>query len=219
MLGVLCPGQGKLQVERVDILGLPALWVRVPTGGYWQMRRLARAERLLTRQGVRHLLPLRDVPDWNVSVPVVDPLPLYRTMADQLVLEVLKRRGVERHRAAVVLAGERVDGDLARAACLLCPRIHTLLLEVERGGERLARELYREFGAAVSVGGQADVRVRFSGSKQPGELVLCHRPDLLGMRMEAPGLCLPEQLEPMPLMTALWQSGRLERNEIRVVEQ
>lgn len=219
MLGVLCPGQGRIRMERMDVLGLPVLWVWVPTGGCWEKRRLARTERLLARQGVRRLLPLRDLPEWSVSIPAVDPLPLYRAMADRLVLEVLKQSGVEQHGAVVALVGEQVDGDLARAARLLCPRVRVLLLEVERGGERLARELYREFGAAVSAGGRAHVRVRFSGPARPGELVLCHGAELLGMRVEAQGLCLPERLEPLPLLTALWQSGRLDVNEMSVVRQ
>ena len=219
MLGVMSPGPGRLKAEQVYILGLPVLWVSVPEGGYWEKRRVARAERLLIRSGVRRCLPLREAPEWAVSVPEVDPLPLYRAVADRMVLELLNSREVEPCRSTVVLTGEQVDGELARAARLLCPRVRVLGLEVGRGGERLARELYREFGAAVSFGGQADVRVRFSGPAQPGELVLCQPPELLGLRVEAPGLCLPERLEPVPLLTALWQFGGLDVKEIRVVWQ
>jgi len=219
MLGVLCPGPGRIKAEQVNILGLPVLWVSVPAGGYWEKRKLVRAERLLIRGGVRRLLPLLDDPGWDVSVPEVDPLPLYRAMADRLVLELLNGRGVEPCRSTVVLVGEQVDGDLARTAHQLCPSVRMLHLGAGRGGERLARELYREFGAAVSFGGRADVRVRFSGPAQPGELVLCGRPELLGMCVEAPELCLPERLQPMPLLTALWQSGRLDLKEMSVVRE
>lgn len=216
MLGVLSPGPGRLKAEQVSILGLPVLWVSVPEGGYWEKRRVARAERLLLRSGVRRRLLLRDAPEWAVSVPEVDPLALYRAMADRLTLEELKGRGVEPCRSTVVLVGEQMDSDLVRTAHLLCPRVRVLGLEVGRGGERLARELYREFGAAVSFGGQADVRVRFSGPAQPGELVLCRRPELLGITVEAPALCLPEQLEPVPLLTALWQAGRIDVKDLRL---
>ena len=214
MLGVLCAGKRK--AEPGNILGLPVLWVSVPAGGCWEKGRLVRAERLLIRRGVRRLLPVVDVLGWRVSIPQVDPLPLYRAMADQLVLEALKRRGVEPFCAAVALAGEQVDGDLARTARLLCPRVHTLRLEVGRGGDRLARELYQKFGAAVSVGGRADVRGRFSGPVKGDEWVLCHRSKCLEMTVEAPGLCLPEQLEPVPLLTALWQAGRINVKDLRL---
>lgn len=219
MLGVLCPGQGRVKAERGDILGLPVLWVSVSTGGILEKRRLVRAERLLLRHGVRRLLPLREAPKWQNSLPAVDPLPLYRTLADRLTLEVLKRNGIEPHRAAVTLTGEQVDGDLARTAHLLCPRVHTLRLEVGRGGERLTMELYREFGAAVCAGGQADLCIRFSGEPRPGELVLCGVPELLGLGLKVHGLELPQELEPVPLLTALWQAGLLNVEELRMVRQ
>lgn len=215
MLGVLCPGQGRIKRKRSDILGLPVLWVYVPLGGYWEKHRLTRAECLLLRQGARRLLPLRDAPEWRLSLPEADPLPLYRAMADRMVLAALKRGGKEACCAAVALTGEQVDADLARTARLLCPRVRTLLLEVGYGGERLARELYWEFGAAVGIGGQADVRVRFSGTSRPGELVLCGRPELLGLKLELPpGLCVPEQLEPAPVLSALWQAGRIHATDL-----
>ena len=214
MLGVLCPGQGRIKMERRDILGLPVLWVYVPLGGYWEKYRLARAERLLLRQGVRRLLPLRDAPGWKLSLPEADPLPLYRAIADRIVLAVLKRGGKEPCCATVALAGKQVDADLARTAQLLCPCVRTLLLEVGYGGERLARELYWEFGAVAVTSGQADVHVRFSGAPKIGELVLCGRPELLGLELELPGICLPEQLEPAPVLSALWQAGRIHATDL-----
>ncbi len=219
MLGVLCPGQGRIKVERREILGLPVLWVYVPLGGYWEKHRLARAEHLLLRQGVRRLLPLRDAPGWKPSLPEADPLPLYRAIADRIVLAVLKRGEKEPCCATVALAGEQVDADLARTARLLCPRVRTLLLEVGYGGERLARELYWEFGAPVGIGGQADVCVRFSGASRPGELVLCGKPELLGLKLELPGICLPEQVEAVPVLSALWQAGKINASDLFVCDK
>lgn len=210
MLGVLCPGRGRMSAERRELFGVPTLWVTVPAGGIWEGHRATRAERLLKRHGVRKLLPMRGASTWNISIPAVDPLPLYRTMADRLILWELSRNGIEPERGTVALAGERVDGDLARTAHLLCPRVHTLLLEVECGGELLAMELYRKFGAAVNTTGRAAVCARFSGAGQGGELVLCGRPELRDLQVEVPGLSLPEQLEPIPLLTALWQAGRVD---------
>lgn len=216
MLGVLYPGRGKFKIERVSVLGLPVLWANVPVGGFWETRRAARAERSLYRNGVRRLLPVQAATRWKVSLPVVELLPLYRALADRMVLEVLKGRGVEARDASVALAGERVDADLARAAYLLCPKIRTLLLEVGDGGERLAMELYRTFGAAVRTEGRADLTVRFGGESRGGEMVLCGRPELLGVTVELPGFSVPEALEPMPFLTALWQTGRVNVKDFRL---
>ena len=114
----------------------------------------------------------------------------------------------------MALVGEWVDADLARTARLLCPQVRALLLEVEHGAQQLARELYWEFGAAVRVGGLADVRVRFNGSPQTGELVLCDRDQLPEWSMELPGVCLPEQLETIALLNALWQAGRIDVKDL-----
>ena len=34
--------------------------------------------------------------------------------------------------------------------------------------------------------------------------------ELFGLSVEAPGLHLPEELERMPFITALWQAGRID---------
>lgn len=220
MLGMLCWSQGRVRLKQARVLGLPVLQAHLQADGYWEERRLNRAARLLARQGVRRVLPLRGFERWDIlarwGLTAVDPLPLYRSMGAELALAVLENRGVEPCRGAVALLGEHVDGDLARTARLLCPWVRTLMLGVEYGGERLARELYWEFGAAVSVGDEADVRVRFSGPGQPGELVLCGVPELLGLELKAPELVLPEELEPMPLLTVLWQAGRMDVKDLRL---
>lgn len=221
MLGMLCWSRGRVTLKQSQVMGLAVLQAHLQAGGYWEERRLDRAARLLVRRGVRRMLPARDFERWYVmarhGLAPVDPLPLYRAMGAELVLAALKKRGVEPDCGAVALVGEGVDADLARVARRLCPRVRTLLLEVSYGAQRLARELYWEFGAAVSVGGEADVRVRFSGPAQPEELTLCDVPELLGLELEAPGLELPEELEPLPLLTALWQAGQIHLEELRVV--
>lgn len=221
MLGLVNWGEGrKVTAARERLLGMWVLRVCVPAGGRGERRRVKQAARLLSRQGVRRLLPLKEFGYWDIlraeHLRPVDPLPLYRTMADQLVLELLSRRKVPPGSAQVALCGEDADGDLTRAAWLLCPRVRTLTVQVDRGGERLAQELYRQFGAAVTVGGRADAAVRFGGVPQEGELVLCGTPDLLGLEPEVPGLTVPPELEPACVLTALWQSGCLGREELRV---
>lgn len=221
MLGLLCWSEERgVRMERTQLLGLPVLQASLLPGGRWERQRLGHAARRLERQGVRRVLVPRGFDCWDVltqrGLRGVNPLPLYRAMADQLVLAELERRGVESHKACVALRGDCVDGDLVKSAYLLCPRVRTLLIQVERGGEKLTRELYREYGAGTPLCAQADIAVRFGGTGQEGELVLCGRPELLGLELEVPELELPEDLEAFPLLTALWQAGRLKLGQVRV---
>ena len=146
----------------------------------------------------------------------MDPALLCRAAADRLVLTELERRGVEKECACVALRGEFMDEDLIRTARLLCPKVRAVLVQVKWGGERLTRELYREFGVVAPPGAKGDVAVRFSGKGDSGELVLCGQPELLGLRLEPVRITLPEGLEALPLMAALWQAGRLSLDELRV---
>lgn len=221
MLGLLCWNEERaIRLERAQMLGLSVLRVSFAPGGRWEKQRLSRVARMLAGQGVRRVLVPPGFDRWQMlnrrGLTGVDPLPLYRAMADRLVLAELERRGVEAHKACVALRGECVDGDLVRAAYLLCPRVRTLLIQVEWGGEKLTRDLYREFGAGEPSCTRADVAVRFSGKGQGGELVLCGKPELPGLELEVPGLTVPEGAELLPLLTALWQAGVLHTKQLRV---
>ena len=209
-------------MERRRLLGIPVLQVSLSPSGRWERRRLGRAARQLKRQGVRRVLVPKGFEQWELlrwyGLTGVDPLPLYRAVADRLVMAELEHRGVEAHRACVALRGEYVDSDLTRTAHLLCPRVRTLLVQVGQGGDKLTRELYRTFGAGAPHCAQADVVVRFGGAGEDGELVLCGRPELLGLELDAPDLMLPEEVQPLPLLTVLWQTGGLNLDQIRVLD-
>ena len=219
MLGLLCWSEERgVRMERTQLLGLPVLQASLLPGGRWERQRLGHAARRLERQGVRRVLVSKGFKRWEVlarwGLTGVDPRPLYRAMADRLVLAELERRGMKGCEACVALRGECVDSDLARTAHLLCPQVRTLLIQVERGGDKLTRELYRAFGAGAPPCAQADVAVRFGGVRQEGELVLCDRPELLGLELEASNLGIPEEMESLPLLTALWQSGLLNLQQL-----
>lgn len=223
MLGLIQYGEERgITVERTRLQGLAVLRVRLLPGGRWERKRIDRAARLLKRQGIRRVLVPKGFSCWEVLVRrglcAIDPLPLYRAMADRLVLAELARRGVEERVACVALRGEYVDRDLAGVARLLCPRVRTILIQVRQGGEKLTRELYREFGVGTAARARPDVAVRFGGDGEEGELVLCGRPDFLGLELDAPERVLPEETEPLPLLTALWQAGGLDLGEIRVFD-
>lgn len=220
-MGLLCWNEERgVRLERAQLLDMPMLRVTLAPGGRWESRRLRRVARLLARQGVHRVLVPPEFDGWQElgrwGLRGVDAVPLYRAMADQLVLAELARAGVENERACVALRGDCVDADLARTARQLCPKVRTLIIQTQWGGERLARELYQTFGAAPQSEGRPDAVVRFSGKGKAKELVLCGQPELLGLKLEAEGLILPECLESMPLLTTLWQAGRLSLEELRV---
>ena len=109
MLGLLCWEErrwGRVRLQEVQVLELTVLQAQLARGGRWE-KRLDRAARLLRQRGVCRVLPVRGFRDWEIparrGVTAVDPLPLYRAMAAELVLAQLKRSGLEPERAAVTL--------------------------------------------------------------------------------------------------------------------
>ena len=227
MLGALCWDETKkhgISLERTQVCGLPVLQARVRPGGRWEHERIARAARMLYGQGIRRILlpraPLTQELLCRQGLSIVEPLALYRAMAAHMVLAELERRGMGPERSTVILRGEYADSDLARTAWLLCPRVRQLVLDVSVGGDRLARELYWQYGAAVCLRGQeqAQISVCFDGEKRDSELALCRpEPELLGMELRVDGLDVPEDLEPASVLTALWQAGRVPDRNIRVL--
>lgn len=225
MLGLLCWEEwrwGKVRLREMRVMDLPVLQAQLARNGRWE-KRLERAAGLLSGRGVYRVLPMRGFRDWDVparrGVTAVDPLPLYRAMAAELVLAQLERTGLKPERAAVTLRGERLDGALVGAARQLCPKVRDLVVDVPHGGWKLAGELYREYGVAVCPRGEqgTDVEVCFGGAAGERALGLSGEDlQLRGLQVLARERVLPEELEHAPLLTALWQNGRLEMEELQV---
>lgn len=223
MLGLLCrvPGRwGKVSLDLDRVLSLPVVRAELAGGAWSERRQLSRAVRLLERQGVRRLLPRResDAPAPE-GLRWVDPTPMCRYMAAPLALAELERRGEDPHRTRIALRSRGVDSALERTARLLCPTVRELVIDVPFGGERLAKRLYWDYGVAVCPGGGADLSVRFGGTPEVGEegfLLYGSKPDLGALALTAPGLTVPEELEPLPVLCALWESGRLGEEELKI---
>ena len=225
MLGVLRwdgAARGVSPPEPIVIAGLPVLEVRLALGGRWEERRVRRAGRLLARQGVRRvLLPQGFTHRRALSacgLAAVEPLPLYRAMAPELTLALLAQRGVPPREACVLLCGRWAQGDLARTARALCPRVRRLALNVEGGGEALERALCNEFGVPLWPRGGVSphVRVRFDGAPEEGELALSPAGTALcGLRLDAP-VDHEDGVERDALLTALWQAELLAVGSIAV---
>jgi len=207
-----------LDLDRV--LTLPVVRAQLAEGAWSRRRQLDRAVRLLERQGVRRLLPRRESDDpAPEGLRWVDPAPMCRHMAAPLALAELERRGRDPRRTRIALRGRGVDQALARAARLLCPTVRELVIDAPFGGERLAKQLYWDYGVAVCPGGGADLSVRFGGTPEAGEegFLLCGpRPDLGGLALTAPAVAVPEELEELPVLCALWEAGRLGEGELKI---
>ena len=216
MLGVLCRGKRE-HLEMTRVAGMNVLCAYVKGGGRGEARRLARAAKRLRRAGVRRLLESREGRGKLLGLPVVDALPLYRAVADRLILELLNRRGILPERATVVLRGECPDGELMTAAWRLCPRVRQVVIDTERGGEPAQRKLLQQFGVAVAATGirQMAVTVRFSGQSMGEDLNLCEA-EPVDFLLDVPGLVLPDVLVRTSTLCALWQAGMLDLSQVQV---
>ena len=229
MTGHIVPGgEGRLLVRlvREQVLGLPLLRGEVPGSGF-TARRVRRTARALRRRGVTRVLAQEDFPFWEeVEAQGLRPVEtgeLCRALAAPIALAALEADGVPPRLAAVALRGDRVTRSLREAALELCPVVRQLLVEVPAGGEDLRRTLRREFGLPAVEGGlgrQAHLTLCFSppGGAGGGRIA-----DLSGDWPALPeyrfGLAegaLPEDAAALPLLSALWQAGRLTAESIAV---
>ena len=201
-------------VTEERVLGLRCLRVSVPVRpGLREDRRKRRAEQgaaALYRAGVRRALTAEDFPDWPAlegqGLRSVDPEPFCQAIAVPLALAALRRAGILRVRATVALSG---------------PRVSRLVVDVPGEGEELAAWLREEYGAAVlRPGGAApDVTLAFGpGGEERGTVLRLYgpAPGLAGLRpiLEEGGL--PPDLAPLPLLSLLWECGRLTEGQIRI---
>ena len=216
-------------VTEERVLGLRCLRVSVPVRpGLREDRRKRRAEQgaaALYRAGVRRALTAEDFPDWPAlegqGLRSVDPEPFCQAIAVPLALAALRRAGILRVRATVALSGPRVSRPLFAAAARLCPQVRHLVVDVPGEGEELAAWLREEYGAAVlRPGGAApDVTLAFGpGGEERGTVLRLYGPvpGLAGLRpiLEEGGL--PPDLAPLPLLSLLWECGRLTEGQIRI---
>jgi len=88
----------------------------------------------------------------------------------------------------------------------LCPRVRNLVIDVPGEGG-LAAALRREYGVPV-----------LPPRSVSADLTLCFDPGpvLEGAKYGLPGGCLPPDCDALPLLSALWENGRVKVEEIAV---
>lgn len=209
------------RAEQVSLCGLPVVHVEVscPAGlpRWREERRVRRGAAVLARAGVRRALAPPGFGGWPLleaqGLQQVDTLPFCRSAAAELTLALLLRRGLAPQRAAVRLRAGRVDRDVFRCAQALCPRVRTLVVEAEQGGEELRAWLREEFGAAVPGRGAGAVTVAFRPGE--GELCLFGQPDLAGLAPDVEGPGFPPGIDALPAAALLWEAGLLGAKQIK----
>ena len=130
----------------------------------------------------------------------VETEPFCQAMAVPLALAALRRARILRAQATVALAGQRVSRPLFAAAEALCPQVRRLVVDVPGEGEELAAC----FGPAGGESGGAVLRLYGPA------------PQLDGLRLLPEEGTLPPGLAPLPLLTLLWECGRLRPEQIRI---
>lgn len=230
MLGQLVFDGGRGGPQRALLYGLPVLRCHTDPEGFWGERRLKRAGRSLCTGGaVRALVPT-GFDRWPLLLALglrpMDPGPFLRAHAAPLTASLLERQGLAPDQATVALRGQRADGAMLRAALALCPRVRRLTISAPRGGERLAAWLRQEYGLPIL---PADAPAQAALLLQPGAepdaadgSALCPAltlfgpaPDLAGLRLAAPDLA-QEDREALPLLSALWEGGRLTAEQLKI---
>lgn len=219
----------EVTVER--LYGLRCLRAEVPvTAGLRESkicRRVDKGALALVRAGVRRVLTAADFPWWEQLVRhglrPVETAAFCQALAAPLTLAALDRRNIPPARASVALWGPSASRALLRAAEELCPRVRALAVDVPGEEERLASWLWREFGAAMvrpEAGGGPDVALWFGPGGPEGSVTLSlygPRPGLAGL---SPQLSQgPEEggVSRLELLSLLWEEGRLDLREIRIV--
>ena len=186
----------------------------LPEGGFLAAYRRGRLLRRLRRQGiVRCVLPpslTAEAKRYGLQGVAVEGLRL------ALLPQLLDMQGDLRRKTAVLRA-EYVSSAVYRAAAVLAGRVRYLALEVERGGEELARQLRQRFGLCTGRVGEPAVTVSFSG--MPEGNAICLGEDC--QRFQQITYALPEGLlEPWPvseqLLAVLFEAGEIKKEQIHV---
>ena len=213
-----------VRLETIRLCGMPLCALEVKTGR-WEARRLSRGGKKLARSGVRRVLTPEGFPHWELlerwGLSAPDPIPLLRRMVPDLALKWLAVQGKPAHLGVVALRGRR-GGELTAAAEALCPEVGGLVLDTP-DGEALARQLRANYGMAPlgkEYRGKVDISINFAPDlRGDGDCMLELWPGAArkpGLRLAIQGMPEPEFCDGLPLLAALWDSGRLDPCQIEI---
>lgn len=225
MLGRIVFSQDrKVALHREMLNGLPfecvSLSARNPT-----RRQIRKAARLLSRAGVRRVIAPSELPCWpeleRCGIIPVDPVPFLQALAVPLALAALSQIGVSPLHATAVLAGNRTSKAFCDAAISLCPLIQRLVILAPSGGDLLADYLRREYGLPLlKQCPSPHLALLFSEPETefdaPALRLYTPTPDILGISIKPQKHFADEDLEDLPFLAVLWETGRLALRDIAV---
>lgn len=194
-------------------LGLSLLTAALPDGKIHH--RLTQGAAALRRRGVKRVILSPDLGGrrtlLDLGLQPVDPMPLCRALGAQLALARLEGTPLRERRVA--LRGEKADPVALTLAQTLCPQTGALLLDFDRGSDRLADHLRRRYGAAPldlvnAPPPQVTLELAPRRDTLPDTIKLWGEPELgeLEVWCELP---IPGELPRLEVMTLLWEAGRL----------
>lgn len=209
MLGRLCRGKERtVQLRAELILGLPVLTLELPERARRPEWTLIKGAGLLRKQRVSHVLTPPDFEGWSVleyaGLHPVNTRALRCALAPVWVQQVLKSKGIPLEQAILSLKGEREEPDMERVARMLCPLVRNLIIDVPQKGD-LARNLRWEFGMPILPAGSGENSLT---------LAFDSGPILPGIQLELKKKELPKECERLPLLSVLWENGRVKMEEI-----
>lgn len=209
MLGWLRWSSGrKAAVEETRLLGLPVMVLQLPERLRGRERKIGKALALLTRRQVSRLLAPPEFEYWPLCIRAglcpMDSRALRCALAPVWTDLTLRAKGIRPEQAVLRLCGARENSDMERVAHSLCPLVRNLIIDVPGEG-KLAAGLRREFGLPVLAAQAAQT-----------DLTLCFDPGPVLERVKygLRGCQLPHDCEILPLLSALWESGRIKTEEI-----
>ncbi|MCD8366792.1 MAG: hypothetical protein LUC48_02045 [Clostridiales bacterium] len=186
------------------VCGLPLLRIELPRR--WNGRRVGA---VLRRAGVRYALNLPEGGTVTPEPPLLSTRSLWQSVAAELALAALTRRGIPRETATVGVLASRVTREVWAALERLSGQVRALALDLPER-ERVALYLQRENGVPV-LAGAGDVTLCFAPAEpREGRLLLgAERPAVEGFTLSVPEIPAPEGCPAEGLYAALYQSGRL----------
>lgn len=212
MLGWIRWSKGrKIRFEQELILGLPLLALYLPERMRGQERRVRKGARLLIEHRVTRVLTPPEFAWWPILMQAglrpVETQALRCRLAPAWVKASMAAVGIQSEQSVLRLSGSRETPDMVLAAHQLCPMVRNLIIDVP-GGESLAARLQKEYGLPIlpARSAQANLTLCFDSG-----------PALKGATYVLVGEELPVDCEFLPLLSALWECGRVKTEDIKIL--
>lgn len=236
MLGIVRYGEDSAGTEELRLGGARFVCLTIGASrwpkGPLARRRADRGAAAMAEKGVRRALFPEEFPYKEIfagrGIREVDPLPLARALGGRYICQRMGELGFLPG-GTLAICGDSLRTEMREAVFYAVPRCRYVLLDVPRGGEDLAREVRRQWGAALQLRPAGDKLEAAEGLilYSPREDLSCRNPALCtaypgGEAFPEPRLPeelaerMPQGYEPSRLAAALWYSGKLRSEDFFV---